>query len=145
MYGDNYCPINLVRLINFYNNQKSLISLTAYANKDGKGEYGYKNNIKVDKSGLVKSYDNLKKNYYMNCVNIGYFIVNKLVLNKSIKKNISFEDHIMKQYISRNKVSAFLTNKSYKYITDTNSLTECKNYFIKNKIKPFKEKNIKSV
>ncbi|PPR48325.1 MAG: Glucose-1-phosphate cytidylyltransferase [Alphaproteobacteria bacterium MarineAlpha5_Bin8] len=143
MYGDNYCPINLARLINFYNKKKSLITLTAYSNRDGKGEYGFQNNVKVNKTGIVKSYDNLKKNQYMNCVNIGYFIVNKIALNKSIKKNISFEDNIMNKYIKKNKVSAFLTNKEYKYITNFKSLMECEKYFKKNKIKPLERKFFK--
>ena len=44
MYGDNYWPINLEKMIQSFNKNKSLISLTGYLNKKGKGEYGYKNN-----------------------------------------------------------------------------------------------------
>jgi len=140
LYGDNYWPIEIDKMINSYNKNKSLISLTAYSNKKGKGEYGYKNNIQVNQKGVVTEYDHITKSSFMNCVNIGYFIVNKKILNKSIKKNLSFEEHIMKAAIIKRKVSAYLTNRSYLYITNYKSLEECEKYMYKNKIKPLSKK-----
>ena len=140
MYGDNYWPINIDKMIKCFNKNKSLISMTAYSNHDGKGEYGYKNNVKVNQAGIVTEYDHLTKNKSMNCVNIGYFIVNKKILNKSIKKNLSFEEHIMKPYIVKKKVSAYLTNDSYQYLTNHKSLENCNRYLLKNKIQSLSSK-----
>ena len=86
MYGDNYCPINFNKLIKCHNENNSLITLTAYSNKDGKGEYGFNNNVRINRNGLVINYDQLRKSSSMNGVNIGYFIVNKKILNKTSKK-----------------------------------------------------------
>ena len=140
MYGDNYWPINLEKMIKSFNKNKSLISLTGYLNKKGKGEYGYKNNVKINNKGLVTEYNHLRKKTSMDCVNIGYFIIDKKILNKSIKKNLSFEEDIMKAAIIEKKVSAYLTNRLYQYITNYSSLKICEAYMSKNKIRSLSKK-----
>jgi len=53
MYGDNYWPLNLKRLLEFYIEHKTLASATVYTNKDGRGEYGAGNNIYVPTTGTI--------------------------------------------------------------------------------------------
>ena len=75
MYCDNYWPLNLKRLLEFYTEHKTLASVTVYTNKDGKGEYGPENNIYVDNNGYVSKYDKSRKGKNLNGVDIGFFII----------------------------------------------------------------------
>jgi len=53
MYCDNYWPLDLKKLSDFYFKQGKMVSITVYTNKDN----FTKNNILVDNDGLVVKYD----------------------------------------------------------------------------------------
>ena len=122
MYGDNYWPIELEKMSSFYFNSKIDISTTVFSNKLGTGEYGFQNNIFVDKHNIVKSYDKERKHTKANGVDIGYFIVSKNILDTSIVSNLSFERDMLPPIVKKNKVGAFITDQQYYYITDVSSL-----------------------
>ena len=118
VYGDNYWPLNLKEMVCEYQNNETLLMTTVYSNNDGMGEYGFENNIIVKKNNIVKSYDKERKNNKANGVDIGYFIIDKSIINPNIKGNISFERDIITKNVKQNNVSAFITDKNYFYITD---------------------------
>ena len=134
MYGDNYWPLNLERLSRFYARQKTLASTTVYANKDGLGEYGLENNIYVDKEGYVVKYDKLRKDKDLNGVDIGFFVVNRQVLELMPKSDFSFEEEILPILVKKRQLSGYLTEHRYHYITSPQSLEAAGKYLQPKKI-----------
>lgn len=122
MYCDNYWPLNLKRLLEFYNEHKTLASTTVYTNKDGKGEYGSENNIHVDDDGYVLKYDKSRKDKNLNGVDIGFFIISRKVLELVPNHNFSFEEEILPLLINKQQLSGYQTEHRYYYISTPESL-----------------------
>jgi len=133
VYGDNYWPIEFHKMINLYNSTDSLISTTVFSNKHGTGEYGLKNNTHVLDNRVLK-YDKTMESKDLNCLDIGYFIVDKNAIDETEKNNISFEKEMLVSQIQHNKLSAHITHKQYYYITNNKSVNEFENFVIKNRI-----------
>ena len=128
MYGDNYCPLNVSKMLDFYTQRKVLVSTTVYVNKDGKGEYGTENNIFVDDGGYVRKYDKTRKSKLLNGVDIGFFIVNKKVLNLMPTINFSFEERILPILVEQNQLAGYQTEHRYYYISNANSLGQAEEF-----------------
>lgn len=109
MYCDNYWPLDLNSLAEFYERQKTLASVTVYANRDGIT----KNNIFVDEKGMVKKYDKSRTDPNLNGVELGFFIMDKKILELMPEGNFSFEQEILPALIRRNALSGFLTDHRY--------------------------------
>jgi len=109
MYCDNYVPIKLKELAEFHAKQKTLATVTVYTNKDGIR----KNNIYVDKDGFVVRYDRSRKNPNLNGVEIGFFIIDKKIVNKMPNDNFSFEDIIIPKLIEQRQLSGFKVDHRY--------------------------------
>ncbi|MFC1941144.1 HAD-IIIA family hydrolase [Chloroflexota bacterium] len=122
MYCDNYWPLNLKRLCEFYTKHKTLASVTVYTNKDGKGEYGPENNIYVDDDGYVLKYDKAGKDKKLNGVDIGFQIISKKVLELMPNHDFSFEEEILPLLIDRRQLSGYQTEHRYYYISTPESL-----------------------
>lgn len=113
MYCDNYWPIQIRKLKKFYDKHKTDALVTVYSNKDN----STKNNILVD-NGIVKKYDRTKREKDLNGVEIGFFILNKKILDLIPKDNCHFERDILPQLISKKQVSGYLTDHKYYSISD---------------------------
>ena len=122
LYGDNFWPIELIEIEENYIKLNSDVCTTVFSNKNGTGEYGTENNIAVDKNGLVNFYDKKRSSKRTNGVDIGYFIINKNILNNIKLDNPSFEVDILPKLIIENSLYAYITDRQYYYITDVNSL-----------------------
>lgn len=122
MYGDNYWPLNLKRLLEFYTKHKTLALVTVYTNKDGKGEYGSENNIYVDDDGYVLKYDRSRKDKNLNGVDIGFFIISKKVLELMPNHDFSFEEEILPLLVDKRQLSGYQTEHRYYYISTLESL-----------------------
>jgi len=109
MYCDNYVPINLKELVKFHAKQKTLATLAIYTNKDGIR----KNNIYVDDDGFVIRYDRSRKNPNLNGVEIGFFVINKKIVNVMPNDNFSFEDVIIPKLIEQRQLSGFKVDHRY--------------------------------
>lgn len=114
LYCDNYWFLQLDKLIKFYEKHPSDILVTVYSNLDN----STKNNMLIDNKGYVIKYDKerLKKN--LNCVDIGFFIVNKKILELLPKSNSQFEKTVLPKLIQKRRLSAYLTNHKYYSISD---------------------------
>lgn len=134
MYGDNYWPIQFHEMLNFWNKSNADITTTVFSNKNGTGEYDFENNIHFDTNYCVKFYDKSRKNPNLNGVDIGYFIINKNVLDTSIKENISFEEYFLPRLIGQKKLYAYVTDLQYYYLTNLKSLKTFESYILENNI-----------
>ena len=89
LYGDNYWPIDINKMVENYINMNALVSTTVFSNLKGTGEYGLQNNVLV-LNDLVYQYDKKRNLDGLNGVDIGFFIVDKSVIdslnNSRLKK-----------------------------------------------------------
>ena len=134
MYCDNYWPLNLNRLLEFYIEHKTLASTTVYTNKDGKGEYGAENNTYVDDDGYVLKYDKSRKSKDLNGVDIGFFIISKRVLGLMPNHNFSFEEEILPLLVDKRQLSGYQTEHRYYYISTLESLKQTERFLQPQKV-----------
>ena len=114
LYCDNYWPLDLKKLVDFYDKHPSDVLTTIYSNKDN----STKNNIFVDQDGYVIKYDKERKEQNLNGVDIGFFIVNKKVLNLLPSYNSIFETVVLSNLIKQKRLSGFVTDQKYYSISD---------------------------
>lgn len=122
MYGDNYWPMNLKKMIDFYENMGVLGSTTVYNNQDGGAEYGAENNVQVSQDGYVLKYDKNRQDPDLNGVDIGFFIMNKKVLDLVPVGNFSFEREVLSQLASMQQLVGFRTDHPYYWMTTLESV-----------------------
>ncbi len=109
MYCDNYWPLDLKRLVELYDRNKTTAIVTVYTNKDGIT----RNNVYVDDMRYVVKYDKSRKDKNLNGVEIGFFIINKDVFGLMPDNNFSFEKEILPKLIENRQLSGFLTDHKY--------------------------------
>ncbi|MBU4201496.1 MAG: NTP transferase domain-containing protein [Verrucomicrobia bacterium] len=122
LYGDNYWPIPMEKMTANYERLGLPVTTTVFSNKKGTGEYGHENNVIVDASGRVGAYDKTRRAPGLNGIDIGFFIVEKKVLDVSETGNISFEKKILAQLAAEGRLGAFMTDEQYYFITSLDSL-----------------------
>jgi len=136
LYGDNYWPMELNKMLDLYNQRNVKMLTTVFSNRKGTGEYGQENNIRVRKDKFVEVYDKSRKSADLNGVDIGYFIVNKDAIAPNPVGNISFEEYLLPRLVSERQLIAYVTDTQYYYITDINSLKDFEAVVIEKDIKP---------
>lgn len=114
LYCDNYWPLNLKKLTYFLQNHPADVLVSVYSNQD---RYT-KNNIFVSPSGFISKYDPTRQDKSLNGVDIGFFIINKKVLNLLPKDNSKFESIILPDLIKRKRLAGYLTAQRYYSIGD---------------------------
>lgn len=122
LYGDNYWPAPLNLMTANYIKLGFPITTTVFSNKNGTGEYGFENNVVVDGSGKVKAYDKSRRAAGLNGIDIGFFLLDKAVIDPHEPENISFEEKILTRLAINDKLGAFITDEQYYYITSLESL-----------------------
>lgn len=115
LYCDNYWPLNLKNLVNFFNQHPSDVLITAYSNLDN----STKNNILIKKGYAVK-YDPSRKEKNLNGVDIGFFVVNKKVLKLLPYYNSKFENIVLPELIKKRGLAGYLSDQKYYSISDLN-------------------------
>jgi NDP-sugar pyrophosphorylase family protein len=124
LYGDNYWRPPLYNMIKNYESLGLPVTTTIFSNKNGTGEYGAGNNVHVAPNHQVQAYDKSRKSKDLNGVDIGFFLIDKTVIDPQEEGNISFEETILNRLVKRNNVGAFVTDKQYYYITTLENLRE---------------------
>ena len=110
-YGDGLSNVNIGKLIQFHNKNKSIATLTAIKPTPHFGKLLFKGN-KVNKF-LEK--DQKKENW----VNGGFFVCEKKIFNYlKKKKNTIFESDVL-SYLANNKKLAAYKHKDFWYCMDT--------------------------
>lgn len=136
LYGDNYWPVPLEKMKKNYEHLQVYLTTTVFSNKNGTGEYGFGNNVMIDSGGKVKAYDKSRRLSGLNGVDIGFFLVDKGIINPHETGNISFEEVILAKAASEGQLGAFLTDEQYYYITSFESLRTFEQVAQQNKILP---------
>lgn len=129
LYCDNYFPLQLKKIISFFKSHPSDVLVTVYSNKDN----STKNNMLV-REGLVTKYDSTRLEDNLNGVDIGFFIVNKKVLNLLPKTNSKFEKKVLPYLIKKRKLSGYLTDEKYYSIGDLDRVKITEKFLIPKKI-----------
>jgi histidinol-phosphate phosphatase family protein len=130
MYSDNYWPLNLKKHMEFYNLEPSLGMVTAYTNNDAITL----NNMLVAEDGHVQAYDKTRIRTDLNSVEIGFYILDKDIINLMPEYNFSFEEEIIPQLILKNQLRGFLTDNRYYSISTPKKLEDAQRFFKPKKI-----------
>lgn len=109
LYCDNYWPLNAEKLLAFHGAKPALATVTVYVNKDG----FTRNNVYVDEEGYVTRYDPERKDMNLNGVDIGFFVIDKRVLELMPGHNFSFEKEILPVLISSHSLRGYRTDHRY--------------------------------
>lgn len=124
LYGDNYWPLRLTELAEYYESMGRKALVTVYHNRDG----ATKNNILVE-DGLVKDYDRKRLKKHLNGVDIGFFILNKSILKDFPKRNFSFEEVVLPKLIAKKQLAGFLTDHKYYGLNTAERVPAIQEYF----------------
>ena len=72
---------------------------------------------------MVHQYDKTRKSDALNGVDIGFFIVDKSIINPKVKSNLSFEEDFLPDLIKKERLAAYVTDHQYYYITNEKVLS----------------------
>ena len=130
MYCDNYWPLDLKRLMELHDKNRTSATVTAYTNKDGIT----RNNMYVDENGYVVKYDKSRKDKNLNGVEIGFFILDKKVFDLMPDDNFSFEKVVLPQLIEKRQLSGYLTDHRYYSIGSLERISKTEKFLQAKKI-----------
>ncbi|MBN2323009.1 MAG: HAD-IIIA family hydrolase [Spirochaetes bacterium] len=130
LYCDNYWPLNLEKLVQFHDSIDSPATVTVYTNKDGIT----RNNVLVDRHGLVIIYDRSRTYEALNGVDIGFFILEKRILAAVPEYNFSFEEVVVTDLVKKNQLGGFLTDHRYYSIGKPECLEETSQFLKPKKV-----------
>lgn len=119
-YADNYWPLHLHAVRDRYEAAGARALMTVYTNKNGET----KNNVTVDNEGYVTAYDRSRTDAGTNGVDIGFFIINRSVLDLLGDENCSFESSLLPVLVRRRELVAYLTDQRYYSISTPVRLAE---------------------
>ncbi len=129
LYCDNYWPLRLPDIVEFYEKCGALAMMTVYRNKKGVT----KNNLKVE-GNFVTKYDRSRLDKGLNGVDIGFFIFKKEVLDLIGDENYSFEEKVFPILIEKGQFAAFLTDQKYYSISAMERLMETESFLKPKKV-----------
>ncbi len=122
LYGDNYWPIEIKQMKTLYESRQVPAMTTVFGNKQGTAEYGWENNVEVGSNATVIAYDKKRMSKTLNGVDIGYFVIEKKILDPQMPGNISFEETILASLAQEQRLLAHVTDRQYYYMTTIESL-----------------------
>lgn len=125
LYGDNYWPLKIDRLTDYYKKLGTKALITIYSNRDNTT----KNNISVGSDGLVYVYDKSRTKKDLNGVDIGFFLLDRNILKNMPEYNFSFEDIIIPRLIKEKQLAGFLTHHKYYGLSTPERIPVIKDYF----------------
>lgn len=129
MYCDNYWPLNLKELLKFHNSQNKPFTVTAFSNKDN----STRSNMLI-KEGKVIKYDKSRQEIDVNGVDIGFFILNKKILDYISDENLSFGKDIFPILVGKNELSGYLTDHKYYSIGGSERLPATEKFLKEKKV-----------
>jgi D-glycero-D-manno-heptose 1,7-bisphosphate phosphatase len=130
MYCDNYWPLDLNKLMNFRNQKEVLSTVTVYTNKDK----FTRNNMLVDDEFFVTKYDRSRTDKNLNGVDIGYFLMNKKVLDLMPNDNFSLSQVILPLLVERRQLRGYLTDHRYYSISTPERIPQTEQFLKPKKI-----------
>ena len=126
LYSDNFVPFSLDKVFTLHIKNQTSLTFTVSPKCPG--------NVSVDKSGIVKKYDNNRSDHILDFVEIGYMIVEK---DKTIDFYRSPEcsfSKIIERMVAKKEVSALVNYDSYHSISDPKRWKKTEEYLELKKI-----------
>ena len=128
-YCDNYVPVNLKKMAESYDSKDVLMSVLIYTNK---GNFT-KSNMKVDENGMVVLYDKKREAKELSGVDIGFFIVDRKVVEDMPDDNVSLNDTLIR-LISQKQLAGILADHIYCGLSKTERLPLVKEFLRPKKV-----------
>ena len=126
LYSDNFAPFSLDKVFALHEKNQTSLTFTVSPKCPG--------NVSVDKSGIVKKYDNNRSDHILDFVEIGYMIIEKdKTLDFYQSPDCSFSSVIDKM-VSSSEVSALVQHDNYHSISDPKRWRETEEYLSLKKI-----------
>ncbi len=134
MYSDNYWPMEIEKMVAFYNEKGKFGMMTVYNNRDGGGEYGVKNNVRVESDGLVSYYGPASEDPNINTIDVGLFIMPKKVLEMIPDENVSFQMTVLPRLIAERELVAYRIDHPYYFVTSAVHIPTVEKFFEPKKV-----------
>ena len=109
LYCDNYWPLDFDKLWHTFTSVDVSALVTIYMNKDNYT----KSNIRVDDKGFIEVYDKTRTADKLQGVDIGFFILNKNVIDLIPEGNNNFEKTVIPQLIEKKAIITYQTEHRY--------------------------------
>lgn len=129
LYCDNYWPLNLKKLFDFHISKKMRATVSVYSNED----QSTKNNMYLENYYITR-YDPIRKETGLNCVDIGFFILERDILELMPAHNFSFEKELLPSLIEDRNLSGYLTRHKYYSIGSPERLETISHFLIPRKV-----------
>jgi len=111
IYGDSFLPINYSLLERHFLEVDKQILMVLYDNKD---DTSVPNNISLDGRGMVTKYEKGTRNRILQYVDAGVLALKREVLRTVPSDGeVSFEQEILPDYISRHECAGFVTQERF--------------------------------
>ncbi len=101
-YGDAVSDVNISKLIEYHNEKKKLVTITAVKRKENFGV------LKLDEENNICDFS--EKKATTEYINAGFMVVNKKVLDYLEKNSASFEKEVLEKLVKENQLSAYTHN-----------------------------------
>lgn len=109
LYCDNYWPMALARMWEFFLGTGARAMVTVYANEDGYT----RNNLKVNEKGLIESYDKSRTSPGLQGVDIGYGFFPRSVVAELPEGNVSFEKETYGRLVEAGQLAGYVSRHRY--------------------------------
>jgi D,D-heptose 1,7-bisphosphate phosphatase len=130
LYCDNYWPLDLKKLQDFYEKQGKLVSFVVYDNKDS----FTKDNVSVNENNIVIKYDKSRTEQNLKGVEIGFFLINKEILRLFPDRKFQFEKEILPKLVEMKELSAYVTGQRYCSLSKPERLEAAAEFFSEKKV-----------
>lgn len=130
LYADNYWPLHLPTLVDFYKKKKKKASVVVYHNESDASQH----NMFIDEKGLVRIYDKTRTAKKLNGLDIGFFILDKHILTDLPEDNFSFEEIIVSRLIQDQELAGFITHEQYYALSNPSRIAIIEDYFKREKL-----------
>jgi len=109
MYCDNYWPLNLDKLWNRFVSHDVSVLVTVYMNRDNYT----RSNIRLDEDGYIEVYDKTRTAENLQGVDIGFFILQRDVIDMIPEGNHNFEKTVMPRLVKNREIITYPTDHRY--------------------------------
>jgi len=129
MYCDNFIHLDLKKLLEFHAGHHALMTMTVYTNR-----YGVtKNNALVDAGGFISKYDNKRAEPGLKGVDIGFFIVEKRVIEQSPERDFWLYE-LFPPLIAERKLAGFEADNLYYSLSTPERMKQVERFFASRKV-----------
>lgn len=126
MYSDNMVPFPYERL--WQQHVKNNLPLTFMVSPKSPG------NIRLDDNGVVQKYDNDRSDSTLNCVEIGYMVVDKAPVFEQIEDPECNFSSVLRKMAAKGMISGYLQQDAYHSISDPERWKKSERYLQDKKV-----------